>query len=132
MSDFIKTLTRKNSLRKQCQELAVSEIEKVIADLTDIMESKRADEVAEREAVEQKLAKIEAIRKEMESAGLDMSDLMDTVEVSSRKKVAPKYRIVDENGEEHEWSGRGRTPLVFQKFFDAGNSRDDCLIEKTV
>lgn len=132
MSDFIKTLTRKNSLRKQCQDLAVSEIEKVVADLADILDDKKAAELAEREAEENKLAKIEAIRKTMEAAGLDMSDLVDTVDVSTRKKVAPKYRVVDESGETHEWSGRGRTPLAFQKFFDAGNSRDDCLIEKAV
>jgi len=130
MSDFIKTLTRKNSLRKQCQDLAVSEIEKVVADLADILEDKKAVELAEREAEESKLAKIEAIRKTMEAAGLDMSDLVDTVDVGTRKKVAPKYRVVDESGETHEWSGRGRTPLAFQKFFEAGNSREDCLIEK--
>jgi len=132
MSDFIKTLTRKNSLRKQCQDLAVSEIEKVVADLADILEDKKAVELAEREAEESKLAKIEAIRKTMEAAGLDMSDLVDTVDVGTRKKVAPKYRVVDESGETHEWSGRGRTPLAFQKFFEAGNSREDCLIEKAV
>jgi len=133
MSDFLKTLTRKNSLRKQCQEMAVSEIEKVVADLTDILEDRKAAEAAEREAEQSRLAKIEAIRKTMEEAGLDMTDLLDSVDGgSARKKVAPKYRLTDDEGTVHEWSGRGRTPLVFQKFFEAGNSREDCLIEKTV
>ena len=129
MSDFIKTLTRKNSLRKQCQELAVSEIEKVIADLTDILDDKQSAEAAERQAEAAKVAKIEAIRKTMEESGLDLSDLMESVDVSPKKKVAPKYRIVDAEGTTHEWSGRGRTPLAFQQFFDSGKTREDCLIK---
>ncbi|MCV6587947.1 MAG: H-NS histone family protein [Marinobacterium sp.] len=128
MSEFIKTLTRKNSLRKHCQELAVSELKKTLDDLREIIEEKQALEEVERKAQAERLDKIKSIRKTMEAAGLDVSDLMGSVDVGSRKKVAPKYRLKDENGKTHEWSGRGRTPLVFQKFFEAGNSREDCLI----
>ena len=35
---------------------------------------------------------------------------------------------VDDEGNEHEWSGRGRTPLAFQAYFDKGFTKDDCLI----
>lgn len=132
MSEFLRTLTRKNSLRKHCQEMTVSEIEKVVTDLADILEDRKAAEAAAQEAEQKRLAKIEAIRKTMEEAGLEMSDLVDSTEPGTRKKVAPKYRLVDDSGNTHEWSGRGRTPLVFQKFFEAGNSREDCLIEKAV
>ena len=44
-----------------------------------------------------------------------------------RASVAPKYRLVV-NGEEYLWTGRGRTPKVFQEYFDAGNSRESCEI----
>jgi len=131
MSDFLKVLLRKNSLRKQCQELSVSELEKVISDLTVIAEDKRAEEEALQAAEQEKAAKIEAIRQSMQDAGVDLNDLMGLIgEEASvpKKKVQPKYRIEDDNGEVHEWSGRGRTPLAFQAYFDKGFTKEDCLI----
>lgn len=129
MSDFIKTLTRKNSLRKQCQELSVADIEKVLDDLNAILEEKREEEIARRKAEAEKAAKIEEIRKSILEAGIDLADLEQLVDTAPKKKVAPKYRIVDEDGVTHEWSGRGRTPLAFQKYFDSGKTKEDCLIK---
>jgi len=131
MSDFLKVLLRKNSLRKQCQELSVSELEKVISDLTVITEDKRAEEEALQAAEQEKAAKIEAIRQSMQDAGVDLNDLMGMIgeaAPTTKKKVQPKYRIEDDNGEVHEWSGRGRTPLAFQAYFDKGFTKEDCLI----
>ncbi|WP_415905203.1 H-NS family nucleoid-associated regulatory protein [Neptuniibacter sp. QD48_55] len=131
MSDFLKVLLRKNSLRKQCQELSVSELEKVISDLTVIAADKRAEEEALEAAEQEKAAKIEAIRQSMQDAGVDLNDLMGLIgEAAStpKKKVQPKYRIEDDSGEVHEWSGRGRTPLAFQAYFDKGFTKEDCLI----
>lgn len=130
MSDFIKVLTRKNSLRKQCQELSVAELEKVISDLTAIAEDKRADEEALLAAEQEKRAKIEDIKQSMQDAGIDIDDLMALVGEASapKKKVGPKYRITDDQGDVHEWSGRGRTPLAFQAYFDKGFTKEDCLI----
>jgi DNA-binding protein H-NS len=130
MSDFLKILTRKNSLRKQCHELSVAELEKVIADLTVITEDKREEEEMFQAAEQEKVAKIEAIRQSMQDAGVDLNDLMGMIgEVAApKKKVQPKYRITDDAGVEHEWSGRGRTPLAFQAYFDKGFTKDDCLI----
>lgn len=130
MSDFLKILTRKNSLRKQCQDLSVSELEKVISDLTVIVEDRRAEEEALAAAEQEKTAKIEAIRQSMQDAGVDINDLMALVgeTTAPKKKVSPKYRITDDEGNVHEWSGRGRTPLAFQAYFDKGFTKDDCLI----
>ncbi len=128
MSEFVKTLTRKNSLRKQCQELDVSELEKVIADLTEIVDEIRAEAQAREAAEQEKLAKVEEIRKSMLEAGIDMEDLVGSAELAPRKKVQPKYRIVDEEGQTHEWSGRGRTPVAFQRYFEQGFTKEDCLI----
>jgi DNA-binding protein H-NS len=44
-----------------------------------------------------------------------------------RATVPPRYRL-ELGGQEHLWSGRGRTPKVFQAYFDAGNSRESCEI----
>ncbi|WP_286239775.1 H-NS histone family protein [Neptuniibacter halophilus] len=130
MSDFIKTLTRKNSLRKQCQELSVAELEKVIADLTSIAEDKKAEEEALLAAEQEKADKIEAIRQSMLDAGIEIDDLMGLIgeTATPKKKVQPKYRITDDEGTVHEWSGRGRTPLAFQAYFDKGFTKEDCLI----
>ena len=118
MSDILKVLTRKNSLRKQCQELSIADVEKVIADLTDILAEKQEEEqklAAENQA---KNEKIEMIRKTMQDAGIDFNDLQDLISVAPKKKVEAKYRITDEEGNTHEWSDRGRTPVVFQAYFD--------------
>jgi len=128
MSDFLKTLTRKNSLRKQCAELSVEEIEKVLADLKEIAEDKRAEEEAAQAAEQARAEKIDVIRQTMKDAGIDLEDLLSAIDVTPKKKVQPKYRIVDEEGT-HEWSGRGRTPVAFQRYFEQGHSKEDCLIK---
>lgn len=129
MSDFLKTLTRKNSLRKQCAELSVEEIEKVLADLQEIADDKRAEEEAAEAARQAREEKIDVIRQTMKDAGIDLEDLLGAIDVAPKKKVQPKYRITDDEGVTHEWSGRGRTPVAFQKFFDKGNTKEDCLIK---
>ncbi|EXJ11650.1 MULTISPECIES: H-NS histone family protein [Nitrincola] len=119
MSDFIKNLTRKNSLRKQCQELSLLEIEKVLGDLNEIY-TERKEEEAKREAEEKaRVEKIEQIRLAMKEAGIDLNDLADLVESTPRKSVKAKYVITDDEGKVHEWSGRGRTPVIFQEYMDA-------------
>lgn len=126
MSDFVKTLLRKNSLRKQCQDLSGSEIEKVIADLGDILEERKAEEAAMQAEQQAKMAAIDAIRETMRSAGVDLSDLMGMVEAAPKKAaVKAKYQITDAQGETHTWSGRGRTPTIFAEYMAAkGISKD--------
>ncbi|WP_432696355.1 H-NS histone family protein [Marinobacterium sp. YM272] len=126
MTDFIKTLTRKNSLRKQTQELGVAEIEKVMSDLTDILEERRAEEAAQAEAEAAKAAAIDAIRKQMLEAGVDLSELADQVDSSPRKSVKAKY-VIEVDGEEHYWSGRGRTPVVFADYMKEQGIEKDQL-----
>lgn len=129
MSEFVKLLTRKNSLRKQCQDLTTDELAKIIADLTDIYEEHKAVEDARIEAELIKNKKIDAIRKAMEESGIGFDDLKETVPVIAKKKVAAKYRVVIDDIT-HEWSGRGRTPLAFQQYFDQHNvTKESCLIK---
>lgn len=129
MTDFVRILTRKNSLRKQCQELSIDELTKIIADLTDILEEHQAVEKERSEAEQLKAQKIEAIRKAMEDSGIGFEDLKELVPVTPKKKVQAKYRVVVD-GVTHEWSGRGRTPVVFQQYLDANNvTKESCLIK---
>ncbi len=127
MSDFIKNLTRKNSLRKQCQELGVAELEKVMSDLSDIIEEKRAEEAEKARIEAAKAEAIEAIRKQMREAGIELSELADQVEAAPRKSVKAKYQIEDDSGEKHYWSGRGRTPVAFAEYMKKHNITKDQL-----
>lgn len=130
MTDIVKILTRKNSLRKQCQDLSITDIEKIIIDLTDILKEKEVSELERVEADREKNAKIDMIRKTMQEAGIGFEDIKDLVVTTTKKKVEAKYRIIDADGETHEWSGRGRTPLAFQEYFDTqGVTKDACLIK---
>ncbi|MBR9827587.1 MAG: H-NS histone family protein [Oceanospirillales bacterium] len=121
MTDFIKILTRKNSLRKHCQEMQLADIDKVIADLNDI----RAEvaEAAERNAENEraKLQQVEEIQRLMKEAGIGLDELKQGVEPVARKSVKAKYVITDSEGNEHSWSGRGRTPIAFREYMDKNN-----------
>jgi DNA-binding protein H-NS len=129
MTDFVRILTRKNSLRKHCQELSIQDLSKIIEDLTQILDEHKAVEKKRSEAELVKTQKIEAIRQAMADSGIDFEDLKDLVPVVSKKKVQAKYRVVV-NDVAHEWSGRGRTPVIFQQYFDDNNvTKENCLIK---
>jgi len=127
MNDFIKCLTRKNSLRKQCLELGVAELEKVVSDLGEIIEEKRAEEAEKARIEAAKAEAIKAIRQQMQEAGIDLEELVEQVDTSPRKSVKAKYQIEDENGEKHYWSGRGRTPVIFAEYMKKHNITKDQL-----
>ncbi len=121
MTEFIKTLTRKNSLRKQCQDMSLADIDKVIADLNDIRAE--IEETAQRNAeMEQaKQQQVEEIQRLMKEAGIGLEELKQGVEPVARKSVKAKYVITDSEGQEHSWSGRGRTPIAFREYMDQHN-----------
>ncbi len=131
MSDFVKVLTRKNSLRKQCLDLSVSDLEKVHADLSEILQERHAEESERQAAEQQRMKKIEEIRTRMLEAGIDLEDLKAIKDAGgAKRKVEAKYRVKDANGEIHEWSGRGRTPIVFNEYFKKhGVAKEDTLIK---
>ncbi len=131
MSDFVKVLTRKNSLRKQCQDMSVSDVEKVLTDLNEILEERHAEEAQAQAAEQQRMKKIAEIRKRMDEAGIGLDDLK-AIKASEgpKRKVEAKYRVKDAAGRVHEWSGRGRTPVVFNEYFEKhGVTKEDTLIK---
>jgi len=122
MTDFIKILTRKNSLRKHCQNMELAEIEKVIADLTDIRAEIEEAKQREEQEKQAKQEKVEEIQRLMREANIGLEELKQNVEPVARKKtVRAKYVITDSEGNEHTWSGRGRTPVAFREYMDANN-----------
>ena len=45
------------------------------------------------------------------------------------QRVAPKYTLKAGN-KTHQWTGRGRMPLVFKNHIESGKSLESCLIKK--
>ncbi len=121
MTDFIKTLTRKNSLRKQCQEMSLADIDKVITDLNDIRAEIEEAALREAEMEQAKKHQVEEIQRLMKEAGIGLDELKQGVEPVARKSVKAKYVITDSEGQEHSWSGRGRTPIAFREYMEQHN-----------
>ncbi|MBV0933422.1 H-NS histone family protein [Marinobacterium weihaiense] len=127
MTDFIKTLTRKNSLRKQCQGMKLADIDKVITDLNEIRAEIEEEAKREAEIEQAKKQKLEEIQRLMKEADIDLEELKQGVEPTARKSVKAKYVIKDSEGKEHHWSGRGRTPIPFREYMEQNNLTKDQL-----
>lgn len=119
--------------RSAAKGLSVAELDKVIANLTNVLQTEKAKEKTKAESAKKaKIAKIKAL---MDESGLKPDDLKGTGRGRGRKKakrkakskVPPKYRLVVD-GVEYLWSGRGRPPKVFKDYMDAGNSKESCAI----
>ena len=129
----------KAKVKAAARELELSELEKLVASLTAELNAEKKRQ-HEKQSKNRK-GQIEKINKLLAQTGLTVDDLKSTVAVGGKKakvkakkktagkraKVAPKYRLVVD-GVEHLWSGRGRTPLAFAEYFEAGNERDSLLI----
>ena len=130
----------KAKAKTEAKRLALKEVDKLISVLQEVkaeLEQKESER-----AEKEKQQNIERIQALMAESGLTADDISGSAKrakkaktqrganakpARSRPPVAPKYRLVIE-GEEHLWTGRGRTPKVFQEYFDAGNSRESCAI----
>lgn len=133
LQEFAKSKTR---AKAEARKLPFAELEKLIKSLNEALEAEKAKE--EKKLEQERLATIDKINNLLADTGLKPEDLKKTKKTrrkakgakAGRKmgKVPPRYRLVID-GKEHLWSGRGRTPRVFQEYFDAGNSRESCEIQ---
>jgi len=131
MSDFADIARNKNRLRAACKDLSVEQMQTMADNLAEFIAKRADEEAAAHAAMAEQIAKKQEILAAMRAAGLSPEDFAveeAPVKVKKpRKPVAPQYRIT-EDGKAHEWSGRGRTPKVFQTYFDNGGSKDSCRI----
>lgn len=133
LEEFAKSKTR---AKAEARKLSFANLEKLISSLNEALASEKAKE--ERKLEQERQATIEKINNLLADTGLKPDDLKKTKKERGKRKavktgrrtvkVPPRYRLVIE-GKEHLWSGRGRTPRVFQEYFDAGNSRESCEIQ---
>ncbi|TKB50825.1 H-NS histone family protein [Ferrimonas aestuarii] len=130
MADFLEILTHGRRLKAQVKELELDELQDVIAKLQKIADDREAEAAEEQAAQAERIAKIEAIRKQLAEDGISVDELNALEGSAPRKKRAPrppKYMIVVD-GEEITWTGQGRTPKAIKEQLDQGRSLEEFLI----
>ncbi|MEQ5808024.1 H-NS histone family protein [Alteromonas sp. NFXS44] len=130
MNDFLEILTHGRRLQGAVKDLSTAELESVQEKLANIIEKRKEKDLEEEQAKQEKLQKIADIQKQLEEAGLDVSDLESTtVEKKSTGKKRPvKYELKDGEGKVHQWTGIGRMPRVYKDALDSGKSLEDFAI----
>lgn len=126
MNEFLKVLLNIRSLRAACRDLTLEQLEEGLEKLSAIVDERRQDESAERQAREEHQKKIAKYAEMLKAAGIDPAELVNTVvpentKVSKRAPRPAKYRYLD-NGVEKTWTGQGRMPSVIAKAVAEGKS----------
>lgn len=133
MNEFLSILTHGRRLQGAVKELSIQELEAIQEKLAAIIE-KRKEKLIEKEKAEQeKQAKLAEIKKQMEEAGLNLEDLQSlTSNIDGSKKTGKKrpvkYKLTDNEGVTHPWTGIGRMPRVYKEALESGKSLDDFAI----
>jgi DNA-binding protein H-NS len=140
-----KVAKSKASANRVAKALASHQIKSAISNLQSALKAAEARE-AEKDN-KRRAANIKKLSSMMAKMGLSPSDITGK---ASRKpgrknvkrsktsakskvgpnkgtKVAPKYTITSE-GKTHQWTGRGRMPLIFKAVIDQGGSLEQYLI----
>lgn len=131
MNDFSEIARNKNRFRAACKDLGIEQLKTMANHLSEFIEKRAQEEEARAAQSAKKDAEKQAILAAIADAGLTAEDFFSTEAPKAkktRKPVAAQYRIVDAQGVKHEWSGRGRTPKVFDHYFNNGGSKDSCRI----
>jgi DNA-binding protein H-NS len=97
------------------EELSLTQLTKLAEEIRSQIEVKR-DEAKEQ-------LRQELLEKARE-LGIDPAQLVPARRIN-RSEVKPKYRAPDGS----TWTGRGRTPKVFQELFAKGHTKDEFLIK---
>jgi DNA-binding protein H-NS len=127
MSEFLDILTHGRRLQGAVKELSIDELEAIQEKLGSIIEKRKEKALALEKAEQEKREKLAAIKKQMEEAGLNVEDLK-ALSLQPNKKTGKKrpvkYKLVDDQGNEHLWTGIGRMPRVYKDALDSGKSLD--------
>lgn len=133
MNYLLELAGNKAKARAAAKELTVAQLENLIAGFNSALDKLLEEEELRNAEKALKAEKAEELAKMIAESGLTLEEIAALSSapvkgVAKSRQVDPKYRIVVD-GQEHLWTGRGRTPKVFQAYFDAGNSRESCEIK---
>lgn len=92
MNEFLKVLLNIRSLRAACRDLTLEQLEEGLEKLSAIVDERRQDESAERQAREEHQKKIAEYAEMLKAAGIDPAELVNTVVPENTKvsKRAPR------------------------------------------
>ncbi|MEE9705417.1 H-NS family nucleoid-associated regulatory protein [Aeromonas veronii] len=134
MTEFLKVLLNIRSLRAALRELSFEQLEEVNEKFSSIYNERAAEIEKTRAADAERLAKLAEFQAMLADAGIDPSELVQgspaskaVREGAKRAPRPPKYRYT-ENGEEHTWTGQGRTPKALAALLEQGHQLDEFLI----
>lgn len=127
MSLLIELSSNKAKARAAAKDLSVSQLENLISGLSGALKKKQESEAIRLAEEAKKAARAEEISRLIAESGLTIEEITllgsPKSNATKGKTVKPKYRL-ERDGKVYEWTGRGRTPKVFQDYFDAGNNRE--------
>jgi DNA-binding protein H-NS len=129
----LSVLRKKSSLRAVLRMCSKREIENILDRFVEIQNELEEEKVLEEKMEEERQRKILEITRLVEESGVSIEELAAVKGVSpmrTRRKVRPKYRLTDDQGETHEWTGRGRTPVWVREHLDQGGTLEDLQISE--
>ena len=135
----------KSTANRLAKTLSAAELKKAIDHLQSALvaaKKREAKKASTKQAAD--LKKLKALMAKMGLSAADVKKLMatpkkrkaagqktrakSTVGPRKGKKVAPKYEL-NVGKQTHQWTGRGRMPLVFKEFAEKNGSLEKCLIK---
>ena len=125
----------KTAAKRAIKSLDIQQIERALANLRAAAEA-----IKERELLRTQRKKevaVKRLKSMMDEMGISAADITGSSKPKTNgkratgpkkgNKVAPKYQITVD-GVTHQWTGRGRAPIVFKSHIENGGSLDDCTI----
>lgn len=141
---FVSVAKSRATANRVASALGASELEKAIDHLQAALVKIKKRE--EKKAATKQAADLKKLKAMVAKMGLSAADLQKLIDAPpkhkaaskkttnrktgprKRKKVAPKYQL-KVGKDTHQWTGRGRMPLVFKAFVENGGSLEECLIK---
>lgn len=133
MSELLKVLLNVRSLRAALRDLSIDQIEDAKLKFEQVYQERVKEEEAGQAERAARMEKLEQYRALLAQDGIDPSELVEvdgsSSKTSTRSPRPPKYRYINENGEERTWTGQGRQPVPIRDAITNGRSIKDFLIE---
>lgn len=133
MSDSLKALNNIRTLRAQARDVHLVDLEEMLEKFSMVVAERREESHAEETAEREKAEKLAKYRELLLGDGIDPTELLGALQAAAKQRVkrAPrpaKYKYTDEDGQEKNWTGQGRTPAVIKAAIASGKSLNDFLI----
>lgn len=134
MIEDIKFLNNIRTLRAQACNTSLDTLEELLEKFTSIVEDKRQENEADKKEREERKIKLDAIREQLLSDGIDPIELVSnnnsasTKQNSIRSPRPAKYKYIDESGNEKNWAGYGRTPKAIASAIEKDKKLEGFII----